>query len=235
MLVFPDGTGPAVLSCLIGGIPLNQAHDLNFSCGEVRYNISYETIRKDILANKPTKEELELLSIKYDRLLESDRLNDETIKPSPTLPRKKSNKKDKEMEQSTKLPTHLDSNALGLFSIIGISGVTLTQKDNEKKEFIQQTSKDNGQVDKSIIIDTPENRYDADLCSNFSELKDLEKKSKDAFFSIQELESSESSRIVFEEERTSNRTQLAKQKMEEYLDQDDGSSDWINIYSDLTK
>lgn len=40
LLIFPDGTGPALLSSLIAGIPLNQVHELEFESGEVRLNVT---------------------------------------------------------------------------------------------------------------------------------------------------------------------------------------------------
>ena len=44
LLIFPDGTGPALLSCLIGGIPLNKVHEFNYEPGEVRCNVDYLSI-----------------------------------------------------------------------------------------------------------------------------------------------------------------------------------------------
>ncbi|KAK1738386.1 phosphoglycerate mutase family protein [Skeletonema marinoi] len=44
ILVFPDGTGPALLSCLIGGIPLYRVHELNFQSGEIRQNVDYNSV-----------------------------------------------------------------------------------------------------------------------------------------------------------------------------------------------
>jgi len=46
LLIFPDGSTPALLSCLIGGIPLNRVHEFNFKSGEVRLNINYESVNK---------------------------------------------------------------------------------------------------------------------------------------------------------------------------------------------
>lgn len=40
LLVFPDATGPALLSCLMAGIPLNQVHRLDLEPGEIRYNVN---------------------------------------------------------------------------------------------------------------------------------------------------------------------------------------------------
>jgi broad specificity phosphatase PhoE len=40
LLVFPDGTGPALLSCMIAGIPLNRVHQLEYMPGEVRLDVT---------------------------------------------------------------------------------------------------------------------------------------------------------------------------------------------------
>ena len=76
LLIFPDGTGPgkivfcdclvissmvlkliaraALLSCLIGGIPLNRVHELNYEPGEVRCNVDYNSI--NLLSSKQPSE-----------------------------------------------------------------------------------------------------------------------------------------------------------------------------------
>ncbi len=46
LLIFPDGTGPALLQCLIGGIPLNRVHEFEFKSGEIRLNINYENTQQ---------------------------------------------------------------------------------------------------------------------------------------------------------------------------------------------
>lgn len=60
LLVFPDGTGPALLECLIAGIPLNKVHEFNYKSGEIRLDITYDNVR----ARMPTT-----MSVEYkDRL-----------------------------------------------------------------------------------------------------------------------------------------------------------------------
>lgn len=51
LLVFPDGTGPALLSCLIGGIPLNRVHEFQYGPGEIRIDINYNSM--EALASQP--------------------------------------------------------------------------------------------------------------------------------------------------------------------------------------
>ncbi len=43
LLIFPDGTGPALLTCLIGGVPLNRVHEFEFASGEIRLNVNYKS------------------------------------------------------------------------------------------------------------------------------------------------------------------------------------------------
>lgn len=51
LLVFPDGTGPALLSCLIAGVPLYRVHELQFQPGEVRCGIDYNSV--NLMASRP--------------------------------------------------------------------------------------------------------------------------------------------------------------------------------------
>jgi hypothetical protein len=43
LLVFPDGTGPALLSAMIAGIPYNRVHELEFAPGELRVDITNQS------------------------------------------------------------------------------------------------------------------------------------------------------------------------------------------------
>lgn len=58
LLIFPDGTGPAVMSCLIAGIPLNRVHEISFEPGELRMDINYNSVR-ELLPTTPTAAYLE--------------------------------------------------------------------------------------------------------------------------------------------------------------------------------
>jgi broad specificity phosphatase PhoE len=42
VLIFPDGSSPALLSAMIAGIPYNKVHVLDFSPGEIRLNVTME-------------------------------------------------------------------------------------------------------------------------------------------------------------------------------------------------
>lgn len=67
MLIFPDGTGPALLSCLIGGIPLNRVHEINYDPGEVRCQVDYSSV--NLLASRnPPQYYLDILTRGRDQL-----------------------------------------------------------------------------------------------------------------------------------------------------------------------
>ena len=76
LLIFPDGTSPALLSCLIAGIPLKDVHALDFEAGEVRDGVNMENTKALLKEKKssPTyaqilakgKEELKSLRKEYE-------------------------------------------------------------------------------------------------------------------------------------------------------------------------
>lgn len=45
LVIFPDGTGPALLSSMIAGIPYKDVHALEYAPGEIRLDISPESVR----------------------------------------------------------------------------------------------------------------------------------------------------------------------------------------------
>lgn len=61
LLVFPDGTSPALLSCLIAGISLKDVHALNYEPGEVRISVdmpSTKSLLKEKISSPQYKEVL---------------------------------------------------------------------------------------------------------------------------------------------------------------------------------
>jgi len=52
LVIFPDGTGPALLSCMIAGIPYSEVHALEFKPGELRLDITRQSITEMYEARK---------------------------------------------------------------------------------------------------------------------------------------------------------------------------------------
>ena len=67
LLVFPDGAGPALLTCLIGGIPLNRVHEFEYKSGEVGLNVNYESAHA-LVESKPSDEYTEAIIRGRDKL-----------------------------------------------------------------------------------------------------------------------------------------------------------------------
>ena len=87
LLVFPDGTGPALLSCLIGGINLNRVHELSFRPGELRVDVDYNSI--NALASQPPPSS-------YMDILQRGRSELKQLRDNPDILR---NKKDLKYEE----------------------------------------------------------------------------------------------------------------------------------------
>merc|ERR1711957_284277 len=58
LLIFPDGSGPGVLTAMMGGLPLNRVHELELSAGEIRLNLTPESARA-LLPPIPSKKSME--------------------------------------------------------------------------------------------------------------------------------------------------------------------------------
>ena len=146
LLVFPDGTGPALLSCLICGIPLNRVHELQFKPGEVRANVDYSSI--NTLASRPPpqsyldilqrgREELKELratpdllrnvkDIEYEKereaeLKELEKKKEEAKAKQLEVERKK---KEKRLQTKNQTKNEIDFGSLGIAGA-GIAGVTV--------------------------------------------------------------------------------------------------------------
>ena len=72
LLIFPDGTSPALLSCLIAGIPLKDVHALNFEPGEVRLDVTMDSTL-ELLKDK-------IASPKYNEMLAAGEKQLETLR-----------------------------------------------------------------------------------------------------------------------------------------------------------
>ena len=69
LLIFPDGTGPALLTSLMGGIPLNRVHELEYGPGEVRLNVGYDTA-SSYMNKEPSSDYIETLQRGKEMLTE---------------------------------------------------------------------------------------------------------------------------------------------------------------------
>lgn len=62
VLIFPDGTSPALLSCLIAGIPLKDVHALNYLPGELRDGVNMDNTKQLFKKNVSSPQYTETLA-----------------------------------------------------------------------------------------------------------------------------------------------------------------------------
>ena len=62
LLIFPDGTGPALLSAMIAGIPFNRVHEMEFDPGELRMDVTKASVL-DFLQERATVQKQEYAKI----------------------------------------------------------------------------------------------------------------------------------------------------------------------------
>jgi hypothetical protein len=79
LLIFPDGATPALLSCMIAGIPFNKVHELEFAPGEVRLDLTmqstldfYELRKREIDSSDEYQKTLEKGKAELQRLRSLD-------------------------------------------------------------------------------------------------------------------------------------------------------------------
>lgn len=68
LLIFPDGTSPALLSCLIADIPLNNVHALNYMPGEMREDVNMQNSRQLLKERMLSPTYNEMLSVGREEL-----------------------------------------------------------------------------------------------------------------------------------------------------------------------
>lgn len=68
LLVFPDGTSPALLSCLIAGVDLRDVHAFNFEPGEVRIDVTMKSTMQSYTARKTAPQYTQTLEMGKEQL-----------------------------------------------------------------------------------------------------------------------------------------------------------------------
>jgi len=172
LLVFPDGTGPALLSCLIGGIPLSRVHELQFRVGEIRCDVDYNSINAmasplpsrtylDVLQRG--KVELEQLrenpdmlrnvkDLKYEEEREQERkeleAKREDEEKAKELERQRKREEGLQMKNNT-LHSSLDVSSLGIAGAIvgGVAVATSVLGGDETEEAVNGGNNATGDVD----------------------------------------------------------------------------------------
>ena len=159
LLVFPDGTGPALMTCLIGGVPLNRVHEFEYQNGEVRVNINYDNAH-DYITREPSDEYLdiiksgekdleklrsnpnEILNVREEQFLRKQKEEEELKrKKEEELKRKKENarlieKHDSNNKVDVSLHTKNNLVIAGLSTVGAIGSLFVLGRTNDEEEEI---------------------------------------------------------------------------------------------------
>ena len=163
LLVFPDGTGPALLSCLMGGINLNRVHELSFRPGELRVDVDYNSINA-IASQPPSSSYMDILQrgrselkqlrdnpdilrnkkdLKYEEEREQERIEQEAKREEEAkakeLERQRKREERIQMKNNTSSNNSLGASSLGIAgAVLGGAAFALSvfQSDDEADEIV---------------------------------------------------------------------------------------------------
>jgi hypothetical protein len=79
LIIFPDSTGPALLSAMIAGVPLSDVHCLEFAPGEVRLDVSRESVLELYKQKKEDPDYLQVLDEGKEKLALLRQSSDKTF------------------------------------------------------------------------------------------------------------------------------------------------------------
>ena len=244
LLIFPDGTGPALLSAMMAGIPYNRVHELEFSPGEIRLDVTktsvlalWDSKQQDMSEYvgvlKQGRKQLAILrqqtgdivSLKDARLEEERIAMDKAYEEKETKRKvmEENNQKEKWLERQKESLKEAPISPNAVASLAGLSLVggasLLALGSNDRK---QGTTSGTGTSSSSPmpVVETGPN-----LLLNSSAPMDLgwnDSMQKRSLFSPIERVKGEMTK-----------SEAAATAMEEYMDRDDGADDWLRSISEI--
>jgi hypothetical protein len=244
-LIFPDGTSPALLSCLIAGIPLKDVHALNFEPGEVRLDVnmnnSIELLKEQLVSPKYNEMlsvgKTQLEKLRKEELLKENEYQTPVVASQPTTTTYKQSEWQKN-RSSRDQPDFFSVGALGAIGYMSTwraNGQDDLEKDAEK--VVASTSPTlafaNATGSSSLFEPTsfssftmpetlsPTSRTVAPiLATSIAEGGFGEQLNPNVFEDVPVLSKEE-------------RIEAANQAMEDYLSKDDGGDDWLDSMHDI--
>jgi hypothetical protein len=212
LLIFPDGTSPALLSALIAGIPLKDTHSLNFEPGEVRLDVTMDStlqIFKDKVASPQYNEILErgtkqLETLRHELLLKQA---EENAPPKP-VPVSKPKTSSKVATKRLDFPL----NGPDLFPVGAMTAIACAA----------MLTKGDGNEIETTTDPVPTLAFANGYAKNATE-------TPVDFKSVPETRTYYRGAVISREERKD----AADKAMEEYLNKDDGGDDWLKSMKDM--
>lgn len=142
LLIFPDGTSPALMSALFAGVPLSRVHEMHFEPGEVRLNVNYHSVLSSwptTPSNKYTEAiargEEQLSSLKRrSQQLQNSQTSAEAVriaKKEAALEKKEASRRASMEKARAEAATHADDSSFAGMSLLGGLGVLASISSNE--------------------------------------------------------------------------------------------------------
>ncbi len=220
LLIFGDGTSPALLMSLIAGLPLNRVHELDFKPGEIRYDVTKSSVLESV-PDQISPRYVAKVSRGKETLKElREELNNPPIAtpqeqtyPTAVLrePRKKKAENDQRHKASPEKVSREDSNSNMFFPSVAAGCymyASAFKSNNTSLSDVTETSND----DLDILANDDDN-------SLSPEIQEMERLISVAPFDIPEMRKED----ILEEERVKR----AQEAMDDYFNRGDGADEWL--------
>lgn len=255
LFIFPDNTGPALLSCLIAGVPVNRVHELEWSPGEVRYNIDMDNTLGRLRCG-PSKEYLEtvqqgkvqlanfgkhpelMVNIKEKRLMEEVQAEEDRVRKAKEdeIARKAAQEEKKasaakatsfrEPRAVTRGDGEGDLSDLMPLGVLGLAGAMATFNGGKDEKDENDQKKDSIDDKQSLVA-----VEDEELSPELKVMEDLIDRHP---IGIPEMSSDSLETLMKIEQQTEEeKLDIAAEAMEEYLNKDDGGDAWLQSVASI--
>ena len=240
LLLFTDSTGPALLSCMIAGIPFNRVHELEFLPGELRMDVTKDsTLRllKQREDNPATSSEYAQIIKLGRKELESMRsessnvvnLKDQKMEAERIAIDKEYNQQQEEKRQQEALleldrQRRLEETRRQQGDDDSMAGIPLAAFGAAGAVAIGGIFAASG-GDKTTTTTVMDSETTVDMANNETEQLDSSLLEQEMDLSESGLQKNTSAR--------SDPYEAAEKAMQEYLDRDDGAEDWLTVMSEI--
>ncbi|KAL3781940.1 hypothetical protein ACHAWO_002660 [Cyclotella atomus] len=217
LLIFPDGTSPALLSALIAGIPLKDAHALNFEPGEVRLGVTMDNtleLFKDRVS-----------SPRYNQMLEVGQKQLETLRHELLLRQAEENAPPAPVPVSTPKRSKADtkplnspaegSDVFAAGAMAAVASMTMLRKGEEDEPNVE--------------VETMPDHVPSLAFANSNGLANATEAHMDMATYYGRSDIVEEEPVLSREERKL----AAEAAMAEYLNRDDGGDDWLRSIQEI--
>lgn len=217
LLIFPDGTSPALLSALIAGIPLKDTHALNFEPGEIRLGVTMDNtleLFKDRVS-----------SPRYNQMLEVGQKQLETLRHELLLRQAEENAPPAPVPVSTPKRSKADtkplnspaegSDVFAAGAMAAVASMTMLRKGEEDEPNVE--------------VETMPDHVPSLAFANSNGLANATEAHMDMATYYGRSDIVEEEPVLSREERKL----AAEAAMAEYLNRDDGGDDWLRSIQEI--